>query len=206
MGWKGGPLKSSDPKLYKLAKARVLGLGYGCGAEKFIVVARKMADLELSLEEAQITVAQFRNSNPKILAFWNQIEMAFKRASLHKEGEPKIFYMQLPSGREMRYLNVSITNGVRAQVTMGGLQKYFWGGKLTENYVQATAREVFAKGLLALHRKGINVAFHVHDEYVCEVDKTFDKEEVIAHVTQCPEWLDGCPLAAEAKDAEFYTK
>ena len=34
MGWTGGNLKKENAELYSLAKARVLGLGYGCGAAK----------------------------------------------------------------------------------------------------------------------------------------------------------------------------
>lgn len=40
MNWTGGNLKKEDPKLYALAKARVLALGYGAGWHKFIEMAR----------------------------------------------------------------------------------------------------------------------------------------------------------------------
>lgn len=39
MGWTAGDLKTMNKMLYALAKARVLGLGYGCGWEKFILLA-----------------------------------------------------------------------------------------------------------------------------------------------------------------------
>lgn len=48
MGWTGGSLKKEDPKSYSLAKARMLGLGYGCGWEKFITVAKLLAGLDLT--------------------------------------------------------------------------------------------------------------------------------------------------------------
>lgn len=47
MGWTGGALKKENPKTYTLAKALVLGLGYGCGFEKFILVARILAGLDV---------------------------------------------------------------------------------------------------------------------------------------------------------------
>lgn len=34
-------LKDEDPKLYELAKRRVLALGYGCGWKKFIEICQK---------------------------------------------------------------------------------------------------------------------------------------------------------------------
>lgn len=39
MGWTGGSLKKENPKMYALAKARVLALGYGAGFKKFIEMA-----------------------------------------------------------------------------------------------------------------------------------------------------------------------
>lgn len=206
MGWTGGKLKAEDPGKYALAKARVLSLGYGAGAEKFVVMARTVADLTITLEEATRNVAQFRASNPLIMAFWHRIEIEFKRAGLHRAGEPNIFSMQLPSGRVMRYLNVSITNGSRAQTTMGALLKKFWAGKLTENYVQAVARDVFAEGLVALHKAKIRTAFHLHDEYVNEVPKNFDKEEIRGVLNLDIPWLEGCPLDVEMQESDFYKK
>jgi len=53
MGWKGMSedpstwnLKKADKVLYALAKARVLGLGFGCGWNKFIALAKLMLDKE----------------------------------------------------------------------------------------------------------------------------------------------------------------
>jgi hypothetical protein len=40
MGWTGGSLKKENPAMYRLAKARVLALGYGAGFLKFITMAR----------------------------------------------------------------------------------------------------------------------------------------------------------------------
>jgi len=51
MGWTGGKLKSENKKIYSLAKARVLGLGYGCGWEKFITVAKTMAQLDITEDD-----------------------------------------------------------------------------------------------------------------------------------------------------------
>lgn len=48
MGWTGGELKTENKKLYALAKARVLGLGYGCAWEKFISVAQAMAGVDIT--------------------------------------------------------------------------------------------------------------------------------------------------------------
>ncbi len=214
MNWNGGKLKVENPELYKLAKARVLGLGYGCGAAKFVSVAYNMAGLEITLDFAQKCVNEFRASNQKIVQFWNQLEYPFKRASqpdVDENGKLKLeqdftFKLPLPSGRNLIYRNVTEKSGYQAQVLMGEPMKWFWGGSLCENFVQATSRDVFAYGLLSLHKEGINVLFHVHDEYVCEVDQNFDQNIVREIVTQCPPWLAGCPIEAEVIETEHYTK
>jgi DNA polymerase len=81
-----------------------------------------------------------------------------------------------------------------------------YGGILTENMIQATARDVLAYHLLKLDRRGVNVVFHVHDEFITEVDMDFDPQQIVEVMSQCPEWLPGCPLAAEAAEHKSYTK
>lgn len=54
MGWTGGKLKLEDPSKYRLAKARVLGLGYGCGWEKFILVAKVLANLDITVDDEAV--------------------------------------------------------------------------------------------------------------------------------------------------------
>ena len=66
MGWTGGKLKTESPKLYSLAKARCLGLGYGCGWEKFIMVAKILANIDITEED--VTVALRQSLDGKIYA------------------------------------------------------------------------------------------------------------------------------------------
>lgn len=58
MGWTGGSLKKENPKLYALAKARVLGLGYGCGWEKFIVVAKTLANIDITEDDEKVALSE----------------------------------------------------------------------------------------------------------------------------------------------------
>jgi DNA polymerase len=91
----------------------------------------------------------------------------------------------------------------------GGPRYSFYGGKLVENYTQATARDVFAGGLLRVEEGGFQILFHVHDELIVEVPIA-DAEEARVEIEQlmsvCPDWLDGCPLGAEAVIADHYLK
>jgi DNA polymerase len=65
---------------------------------------------------------------------------------------------------------------------------------------------VFAEALLRLARAGVNVVFHVHDEAVCEVPTGTGTEEITRLMTVTPDWLPGCPLAAEAAVTNHYCK
>ena len=96
--------------------------------------------------------------------------------------------------------------GWTAQTERGGLRQYIYGGRLAENLTQAVARDVFAEALLRLARAGINVVFHVHDEAVCEVPVGTGPHEIERLMSITPDWLTGCPLAAEAGVTNRYCK
>lgn len=203
MGWTGGSLKKENPRLYALAKARVLGLGYGCGPEKFVTVAKSMGGIDITLAEARATVAEFRSSNRKIISLWNRLDADFKRSVRGT------YEVGLPSGRSLVYRDVRSNGGWTAQTELGGKRQHFYGGKLCENLVQAVARDVFAEALIRLERAGFDVVFHVHDEAVCEVPASSAREaaaEIEKIMSTTPDWLPGCPLAAEAVVTARYCK
>jgi len=203
MGWSGGSLKKENPRLYSLAKARVLGLGYGCGPDKFVTVAKTMGGIDITLAEAQRTVAEFRASNRKIISLWNRLDADFKRSVRGN------YEIELPSGRSLVYRDVRSNGGWTAQTELGGKRQRFYGGKLCENLVQAVARDVFAEALLRLEQAGFEVVFHVHDEAVCEVPSASAREaavEIERIMSTTPDWLLGCPLAAEAVVTTRYCK
>ena len=200
------PLKETDSKMRSLAKARVLGLGYGCGPKKFVSVAKNLGGIEVSFAEAKQTVADFRSKNPRISRLWKQLDRAFKRSS---GGD---YSIELPSGRHLQYFNVHKTDRgyFAARTVRGGRVRSLYGGLLCENLVQATARDLFAKHLLQIHRSGIGrIVFHVHDEVVLEVPKDQAeqaKNQILEIMSTTPEWLSGCPVAAEAGIFNHYTK
>jgi DNA polymerase len=201
MGWTGGSLKKENPRLYALAKARVLGLGYGCGPDKFITVARTMGGIDLSLPDARATVTAFRQSNRRIIELWNRLGTDFNRSV-----QDGTYEIGLPSGRTLTYFNVSSHGCWTCQTQLGGPKVRMYGGKLVENLVQAVARDVFAEALLRLDRAGIEVVFHCHDEVVCEVPIDTQPADIERLMSITPDWLPGCPLAAESVQTGHYLK
>ena len=200
------PLKEVDPGLRALAKARTLGLGYGCGPRKFVAVAKNLGGLDITPEDARQTVQDFRSRNPRITSLWSRLDRDFKRSA---GGD---YHIELPSGRELRYLSVAKNQrGVyTASTELGGPKRKLYGGLLTENLVQATARDVFAEHLLAIHRAQIGqIVFHVHDEVIVEVPAALAEDaraEILAIMSAAPAWLPDCPVAADAAIHHHYTK
>lgn len=216
MGWRGGELKAEDPAQYKLAKIRVLQLGYQSGAAKLrSTVIRETGDV-ITIERAQEIVDEFRASSPLITGLWARMDEAWRKS--YRED----YTTELPSGRKLRYEMVqkrakagTMVNAVgvtvpvvRSQLTaeIGGARYPFYGGKLVENTVQAIARDVFATGLARLDRAGFKHVFHVHDEHVLEVPEGTDLEEIRQLVAQPVEWLPGCPIDASVEATPHYKK
>lgn len=116
----------------QMAKVRVLGLGFGCGAEKFVQVARIMGGVNLSLEESQEVVTSYRQTNRPIVSLWRTLE---NHVGIHANtGTAATF--QLPSGRDMHYREVKrVGKTLSALVCQGGtfFRKSLWGGTLAEN-------------------------------------------------------------------------
>lgn len=207
------PLKKKDARLYALAKAEVLGLGYQCGVKRFPEVAWIMAGLRIDEAEAEKAVKDFRENNPLIVGLWNQLDSAFKQSC------GSDFEMELPSGRVMRYEKVRASRRIEVDEETGqpkaktvytaevaGRRLGFYGGKLTENLTQAVARDVFAGHLLKLDEAGLNPLFSVHDEVICEVPKDTPVKAVLDIMSQPPTWFPACPVAAEAVEADRYLK
>jgi hypothetical protein len=226
MGWTGGDLKEAgktDPAakdLYQLAKIQILGLGYGCGWKKFITIA---AGYGVTLDEARSRelVDAFRSGNPLIAGedgIWNTLGGAFKRS--RKDG---VFEVGLPSGRKLTYRNVKDEVRLRTNQATGKVENEWvttaevlrkdriqrvslYGGLLTENLIQAIARDIFATHILELNKQGLPPLFTVHDEAVLEVEPDVTPRDIEIIMSKTPEWIPGCPVGAEAVEVPYYQK
>jgi DNA polymerase len=83
-----------------------------------------------------------------------------------------------------------------------------YGGKLTENIVQAIARDCLAHTLAQVMER-FHVVFHVHDEVVCEVEATGAEShlEAIQEIFKdnAP-WAEGLPLKGAGYITPYYLK
>ena len=199
-----GCAKKSDvtKETRQLAKIRVLGLGYGCGAARFRDLAASWG-FHMDDIKARSIVQNYRFSNPKVTNFWEECQ----RDMYADMG--RTFDVTLPNGRVIRYFNVAKKDGqLVASTTRGEHPRYWYGGKICENIVQATARDVFTDCYRRVVDAGYEVVWTVHDELVAEVDEsnTTAREEIERIMSTAPSWMADCPVASEAYETNKYTK
>jgi DNA polymerase len=163
----------------------------------------------LPKEEATRLVHLYRKKNPKVGELWKVLENNL-RASVIRNDD--MFYVELPSGRKLAYRNPNNNEGhLSAEIVRGGkyMRMKWWGGSLTENLVQAMARDVFMECVRKIREVDLNVIMRVHDEVVVCVreDRAEEAKEFILDVMSTPpEWAKTLPLAAEAKITKKYEK
>jgi len=210
MGYKDPrPLKEVDPDLRQIAKARCLSLQFGTGPDRFREFAKNFG-LDMSEAEAKKQVKSYRLANKGLVSVWNELQNTFDGSI----GDPSCD-VTLPTGRKLRYFDVAKQTvngktGLNACVQRGkNIREWFWGSKLFENVVQATARDVFAAAMLRIDRGGIRTAWHVHDELICEVPEDQAKdalEFVTEEMSKRHPALPDMPLGVDAHIASVYDK
>lgn len=83
-----------------------------------------------------------------------------------------------------------------------------YGGKLTENAVQATSRQILVPAALALERYGYSVILTVYDEVVSEVPRSFGSTEEFCEIMMgaMPDFASSWPISVDAWEGERYRK
>lgn len=216
-------------ELRQKGKVAELALGYGGGVNALKAFgADKMG---MSDEEMQETVDLWRESSPKIVELWRALEKAAIRCVARRatttstlgnvrfDFESGILWMTLPSGRRLAYYGAkyeetkfhpdrkSLTYMGVNQMTKRWERVETWGGKITENLVQATARDVLREAMFSLTEKGWDIRAHVHDECICTEPIGGKTVEQMCKA-MCPDipWAQGLPLNADGYDGPYYFK
>jgi DNA adenine methylase len=212
--WSGSEnLKAADPKKYGDIKSDVLGLGYGMGKARYQDKIEEDTGVRLPLQDVAARINRYRyQDNPEIPALWKLRERQMKAYR-----GAKVFQQPLKSGRPIYYYDVVIDSEKGNIVVPKELgfprRDWYWGGKLVENEVQATARDVLRdNALLATEKAGIDCRLHVYDEGVFCIDQGSAKAEAaqaeeIGQVMAKPlDWFPELPLATDLQICDHYTK
>jgi len=214
----------------QLAKAQVLGCGFGMGWEKFLKTAWDMYRLKLTPQEAQRAVSDYRTQNSSVPLLWRNYENAAISA-VEYHGVIQVdkvkfikdrdfLWIELPSKRRLAYSKPQTIMretdwgprktleffSVNSRTKKWGLERT-WGGTLTENIVQAVARDLMMQAILRLEEKGYKVLLTVHDEGICEKEKgKGDLKEFIDILCEIPPWAKDCPVSAKGWVGPRYRK
>lgn len=203
----GSDIKRDDPHLYKYCKAACLGAGYQCGGERFKGVAKVMAGLDLTDEEAVKAVQDYRSRNPLVVKLWYAHHDALAYSARRRDDTHEV---ELRSGRVLAYWEPRLACGeIEVTQTRGCNRTRMYGGKLTENEIQATARDLLVHAWVKCAEAGYLPVLNVHDELVFEVPEK-DADRAVADITgimtEPPGWAAGLPLGIDIGVHGFYTK
>lgn len=219
-----------NAQLRQKGKIATLALGYGGGVSA--LEAMGGSKLGLTEDEEKEIVKLWRDSNPRIVRMWAVIEKAAITAI--KTGESVTVYrnivigkrwgmltITLPSGRTICYPRAEVeteyNDGWRGdhdiieyeglnQTTKKWGKVRTYGGKLTENIVQAIARDILGIVILRAKAEGLNIVFHIHDEIIVEATPDQTLADVEALFSKPIDWCRDLPLKGAGYTTPYYLK
>jgi hypothetical protein len=204
------------------------GYGGGVGALENMARASGADFAAVGVDPAEV-VAAWRELHAPIVQFWYALERAFASAVRGYEASASVFTCTpaddgsgvaifLPSGRPIVYNETRVTKRVdrygrpRDALAFLGTKNFVehtYGGKLTENVIQAMCRDLMAVALVKAEDAGLDPVLHVHDEIVAEVPANAADEGLeylTAIMTDLPEWAEGFPIGAAGHVGRRYRK
>ena len=132
------------------------------------------------------------------------------------ENNKSYLSVELPSGRKLFYVDPSISEdrwGRPAikymnmnQTSRKWQPEDTYGGKLTENIVQAFARDCLSETIKRIDESGYKIVMHIHDEVVIDATEDQNLDEVNAIFAQPIDWAPGLPLKGDGFEADYYMK
>lgn len=211
-----------------VGKQAVLGCGYMMGFAKFILQCAGFGKV-VSEELAKKAVYSYRNKFKNVVQFWRDIENAC--VAVVKFGQPvslkgltiyrskDFLHIRLPSGRDISYFKpflqlVDSPYGVKetlhyygesATTRQWAVEKTF-GGKLTENIVQAISFDLMMYSMVQLEKAGFPIVLTVHDEAVSECDENKSLDDFKRVMQTPPAWAHDLPLKVGAWEGQRYKK
>ena len=220
---------SKDSEERKKGKVAELALGYQGGVGALDKMGAEA--MGLSEKEKKEIVRVWRAASPSIVQMWG----AFERAAVKSVRELTIVQteykgvvfacdgecltIQLPSKRKLHYYKPRLATNAfgneGVQYYTLDQEKKTWGltdtygGKLTENIVQAISRDILAQAMLRLDGAGYKIAIHVHDEVVVSAPRStakHDLDDICEIMSQPVSWAQGLILTADGFTTDYYKK
>lgn len=198
-------------------------LVHNCGYGGSVGAMKAMGGSEMSDAELKQIVTDWRTASPHIVQLWWDVENAAIKAvrdktetethGIHFSYESGFLFIKLLSGRRLAYVKPrigenrfggdSITyEGIGTGRKWERLETY--SGKLVENIVQATARDLLFYSMQTLSQYFI--VGHIHDEMIIECPKDTKLDEICQQMAITPDWAKGLLLRADGYECSFYKK
>lgn len=223
---KGNP----EYALRQKGKVATLALGYQGGTHSLV----SMGALKMGLTEEELPdiVQRWRQANRQICGLWYAVENA--ALAVMETAQPQginglIFALegdliygqsfltvQLPSGRKLYYCRPFLKENQFGKTaihyhTMGQQTRKWevtstYGGKMTENIVQAIARDCLAVTLERIAARGPQVVFHVHDEVIIDAPMETTVDEICGLMAEPIPWAPGLVLKGAGFENDYYMK
>lgn len=225
-------IKKGNPEysLRQKGKVATLALGYQGGTSALIAMGA--LNMGLTEEELPDIVTRWREANPRIRDLWYAVEQASLSAMMTAQPqainglvfrlEGDLVYgqtfltVQLPSGRKLfypkpflqenRFEKVAIHYYTIGQQTRKWEVTSTYGGKMTENIVQAIARDCLAETLRRIDQLGLQVVFHVHDEVIIDAPMDVTVEQICDLMAEPIDWAPGLVLKGAGFEHNYYMK
>jgi DNA polymerase bacteriophage-type len=211
-------------------KVAELALGY----QGAVGALKTMGGEAMGLTESEMEtiVLKWRKANPAIVRLWSDLESCAMRSietrskieSIHKgitfETNDEVMAIKLPSGRRLFYQSPSFTQNKwgKKSIRYRGMNQETkqweyvdtYGGKLTENIVQAIARDLLADAMRRVDAAGFDIVMHVHDEIIVELEDgiaaPFNMRILCDHMADTDHVYSGVPFPAEGYLTKYYKK
>ena len=211
--------KHDDPTERFVGKTAVLGLGYGMGAPKFQATLEAGAmgpAMKFTTEEAYEVVNTYRNTYPGVQMLWKKLELKLANTinpSYTEDWHGLFFHdkkIYLPNGLALHYNNLRYEGGKLTYDSR--TTESTWGGRITENVVQALSRIIVTDAILRIQADkslDADVVLTVHDEIVLisnDINPDATMAKLIAHMCTPPSWARDLPLDAEGGYDVNYSK
>lgn len=225
----GRTITKADKVERFVGKTCILGLGYGMGAEKLqrtLELGQGGISVQVDLNEAQRIVRIYRAKNFKIVQFWQKCGHALTAMTQGGSGHlhdtlaydstgislPNKFKIQYPLLRQtpngFEYINDA--RAYQKVKTLKGYDEVTWtriyGGKVTENCVQALAALAIREQMVAAGQY-YHVSFQVHDELIITVPEELAERARVTLdeiMVTPPKWAPTLPVACESGVADNY--
>ena len=196
-----------------IGKTSQLGLIFGVGAAKLRDAVKSGSGTDLGEMEAKRIVDLYRNTYTGVTAFWKTCSSAIKAIAddgTFTFGRNGLYIVdgkrgvKFPSGLYMQYPQLenvidesSGEKGYKYKLRNGYDRLY--GGKLTNNLVQGTARCIMSEAMVRIAKR-YQIALSIHDALYIVVPEDEAQEALdflIEEMCRPPEWMPDIPLAAE---------